>query len=255
MRRPGFSTILSDAWALWRADWSTLTAMAGPFLFLPPLAIHLLLSPALDRALAGIAPDDTAARFQAFSGWVTASLPWLAVAQAVVQFGGLLILLFYLDRGRPAVGVALRTAARTFPVYLLAMILVSLVAFGGLLVLIVGYAYALARLAMVGPVIAAEREGNPFAAIGRSIALTRGSGLVLMGILILLYCANIVVEAPFDQIEEWMTTHAPNPVAAAIVGMAIAAVTAATLLATTLVQVAAYRRFTSTRAALTDTFV
>lgn len=237
--------ILSDAWRLWRADWGALTAIAGPFLFLPPLAIHLLLSPALQTALAPLGPDDTAARVAAFTAWFQASLPWLALAQAVTQFGALAILLFYLDRDRLTVGAALRTALRAFPVYLLAMILVSIISFAGLFLLIVGYAYVLARMAMVGPVIAAEGERNPLAAIGRSLLLTRGSGLVLMGILILLYCANIVAGTPFDQIEDWMAVNAPNPMAQAIVGMAIAALSAATLLATALVQVAAYRRFTT----------
>lgn len=246
--------ILADAWRLWRADWAALTAIAGPFLFLPPLAIHLLLSPALQVALAPLGPEDATARVAAFTAWLQASLPWLALAQAVTQFGVLAILHLYLDRGRLTVGGALRASARAFPVYLLAMILVSIVSFAGLFVLIVGYVYVLARLAMVGPVIAAEGERNPLAAIGRSLMLTRGSGLVLMGILILLYCANIVAVTPFDRIEEWMAVNAPNPLAQAIIGMAIAALSAATLLATALVQVAAYRRFTSGRDTLSDVF-
>ena len=36
------STIYADAWAAWRRDWPVLTAVAGMFVFLPQLALLLL---------------------------------------------------------------------------------------------------------------------------------------------------------------------------------------------------------------------
>jgi len=250
--KPGLSTLVSDAWRLWRADWNILLSMAGPFLFLPPLVVNLLLSPDLDRAMSAIAPNDGAARMEAFSSWMQGALPWLVLAQAVIQFGSLAILTLYLDRDRPAVGEALRTALRRLPLYLLAMILTSIVSFAGLFVLIVGYFYALARLSMTGPVLVAERQANPIAAIGRSLQLTRGSGLILMAIMLFVYGATFFIQAPFEQIQEWMATHAPNPIAEAVVGILVSALSGCSFLAIGLVQVAAYRRFTASSTSYRD---
>jgi len=237
--------LLHDARRLWRADRGVLLAIAGPFLFLPALAVNLLLFPALDRATAGIAPDNGPAQLQAFSAWAEASMPWMLAAQVLIQFGGLTTLLFYLDRDRLTVGGAMRRALRGLPIYLLAMVLVSIFSMAGLLLLVVGVFYLLARLSMVGPVIAAEREANPLAAIARSFALTRGSGIVLTGIFLLAYGATFFAQAPFGQIREWIVVHSPNPITATAVGAVTAALSAACMLALLLVQVAAYRRFTA----------
>jgi magnesium-transporting ATPase (P-type) len=252
--RASLSTIVGDAWQLWRADWRILTALAAPFLFLPPLMINLLLSPTLDLAMSRIAPEDSAARFQIYTAWLQVSLPWMMIAQAVIQFGVLAVLTFYLNRGGATVGDALRGALRGLPIYLVTMILVSIVSFAGLFVLVIGYFYALARLSLAGTVIVAERESNPFAAIGRSVKLTRGSGWILTGVMLMIYGVTIVAQIPLEQIQQWMTVDAPNPVAQTMVGIVIAGISGAQFLAGALVQVAAYRRFTAGGPRFADVF-
>jgi hypothetical protein len=252
--KAGFSTLVNDAWQLWRADWQVLTAIAGPFLFLPPLMINLLLSPALDLAMAKVPPENSAARMQVYSTWIQGAVPWMILAQLLVQFGSLAILTFYLARGGPTVREALRGALRILPLFVLAMIMVSLVSFAGLFLLIIGYVYAMARLSLVGATIVAERETSPFAAIARSLKLTRGSGWTLTGLILLIYGMTFVVQVPIDQVQQWMTVDAPNPVAQTIVGIAVAAISGASFLALVLVQVAAYRRLAADGPRFADVF-
>ena len=240
--RPPSATFLADAWRLFRADWDALTAIVGAFVFVPALAIELLLQPVVTRATNGIDPQDGERFLSAWLTAMTANLPWILAAQMIAQFGSLTIMFFYLDRERSDVGGAMRHALVWLPWYVLAMIAVSFAALPGILLLVIGYFYVLARLAMVGPVMAAERQSGPFVAIARGLKLTRGHGFAMTSAVLLVMLGGYFAQSPFNALDQWMNINAPNPIALAIVDIFGAGFTALAALALTLVQVAAYRR-------------
>ena len=219
------SMLIADAWALWRADRDVLTGVAAVFVFMPVLAVALLLEPGLARAMAAIGPDDSAERFTAWSMWLTQSAPWLVLAQIVANLGTLTMLMLYLDRPRPdlargvppCAGVAAdlfrgdadRVAAcrrSALPRWWSAI------------------STSLARLSLVGPVMVAERVANPFTAIARSFALTRGHGWALTAVTMIVLLGGYIAQSPFGAVDAWMAVHAPNPIARAIVDIAASAI-------------------------------
>jgi hypothetical protein len=239
------STLIADAWKLWRSDRDVLTRIASVFMLLPVLAIALLLKPQLAGTLNALAPDDSAGQLTALGTWMTANLPWLLSVQIAASFGTLTILILYLDRSRPDLRIALRSALGWLTLYFIAMMIVSLLATLGIAALVIGYFFVVARLSLVGPVMIAERQSNPTAAIARSVALTRGHGLALTAVVMIVLLGGYIAQSPLDMIDSWMMVHAPNPIARAMVSIAASAVSALTAIATALVQVSAWRRLSS----------
>lgn len=244
--RPGSFTLIADAWRLWRADWSALTAIAGFFLFLAEFGRRLILMPELQAILARHKPDffvllEVQSKWMVTVNpvWGTSPFPWLLLAAAFTYFGTFVVFAFYLDRERVDVRGALRRGLVWLVPYVAAMIIVSALAGLGLFVLIIGFFYATARLCLVGPVMAAERDMNPLSAIGRSLQLTRGHSLMLTALMIVVWSAGIVAQLPFAVLDEVDVT---GPVTRTIVALAASTVTTAATLAMALVQVAVYRR-------------
>lgn len=236
------TTLIADAFVLWRADRDMLMRVASAFVLLPALAAALFLQPALAKTIEALPPDDTLAPFRATMAWMTANAPWLLLAQIAANFGALTIVMLYLDRPQPDLRGALRQALRYLPAYVVAMLIVSMVASIGLFALVIGYFYVLARLSLIGPAMVVERERNPLAALARSIALTRGHGFALTGVVIIVLLAGHIAQSPFSILDAWIAVHAPNPIARAIVDVAASGITALTAIAAALVQVAAWRR-------------
>jgi hypothetical protein len=225
------STILADAWAGWRRDWPVLTAVAGMFVFLPQLALLLLVPdlPAIS-SVTGTQPNDPSmqAYMAALQEWIGHyGALYLAVIVAGL-YGQFALVAVYLAPGRPAVGEALGAALRLFPRLLLAIFPV--------------FALVLARTLLVGPAILAARPIGAVAAIGRSFALTRGRMLLLASIVLGVVLAQYLAELPFVALDQFMAKHAPNPVARVIVDGFAAGIAALGAVAMALVQVAAWRR-------------
>ena len=246
------TTIYADAWAAWRRDWNVLTAVAGVFVFLPQLAL-LLLVPAMPdtSALTSTDPADPVFRawMETFSTWVGAYGIWYIVVLAALVFGQFALVAVYLASARATVGDALGVALRLVPRFVLAWTIWTLpLALLSPLLLLLPFlimpvvALIGGRMMLVGPAILAARPIGAIAAIGRSFTLTRGHTLLLAGVLLSILLAQFLAVIPFLALDQWISKNAPNPVARSMVDAVTAAVSALATIATALVQVAAWRR-------------
>jgi hypothetical protein len=243
-----FATVLTDAWALFRRDRDLLLRIAAPFLFLPAFALALVVpDPPMPPEGAGSGEAQALAWADQVTAWAGANGGWYALAYAISFFGTSLFYALYLDgqAGRQGLDVAtaMKRSVAQFPRYLLAMILVSLPAGAGLLLYAIPGLYILGRTMLTGPVLFAEAPVGAFAAIRRSLVLTRGSGLPLMGLAAFSYISGWITGQPFMLVDRWMRTSGQeNPVVLALVDAGAAAAAMAAGLAMALIAVSAYRR-------------
>lgn len=242
--------VLADAWAMWRTDRELLFRITAAFFFLPQFAMLLML-PAMPPMV--MTPEMTEADQLALANkimtWASSYGGWYLAGAMVVQAGSLLVLMLYLQRDNPTLGDAIRRSAGLFPRYLLAMILVGMPLGIGLLtlILLLPAFYLLGRLIAVGPVLAGEQPMSVTRSLSRSWALTVGNGFVLAGLASLTILGGAILAAPFTLIDKTLRTDAPNQIAIALADAGAAAVTAMALLATILIQIAAYRRLVANK--------
>lgn len=175
-----YTEIWDDAARMMRANAPLLVAIAGVFLFLPALLAGYLLPP----------PDERS--YGAIVDYYRANWGWLLLANVVNMVGAIAILLLLFDRKGATVGNALVASLTILPAYFAASLLSGLaVGLAGLLLLIPGL-YLFGRLAPVGPIVVAE-ERNPFRALSRSFALTKGHGWAVLGLVLLVAVAGLIV--------------------------------------------------------------
>lgn len=241
------SRALNTAWTMWRTDWDLLLRVAGLFVFLPQFAALLLvpIAPGLPEGDSSEAAVRT--WVEAFTTWFGAYGPWLFAAEVITLFGSLVLLSLYLGTNRPPLGAALAGALRLFPRYLLAALIVSLPVGLFLLpaigfVLVLPALYLFGRLLLTGAVIAAEQPIGAVAALQRSARLTRGNGLVMMGISGMMLFGGQLAAWPFVTAGHALD-GAPlaNPVAAALLDALASAALTAALIAAALLRVTLYR--------------
>ncbi len=241
-----FATILTDAWGLFRRDRDLLLRIAAPFLFLPAFALALVVpDPPMPDPAAGNSEAQALVWADQVTAWAGANGGWYGLAYAISFFGTSLLYALYLDRrdGALDVGAAMKRSATLFPRYLLAMLLVSLPAGAGLLLYAIPGLYILGRTMLTGPALFAEAPLGPVAAIRRSLSLTRGSGLPLMGLAAFSYISGWLIGEPFMMVDRWMRANGQeNPVVLAVVDAGAAAAAMAAGLAMALIAVSAYRR-------------
>lgn len=252
--RPRWVGLFVDAWKLWRADWRLLTAVAGPFLFLPMIVAQMLLAGMPDQ------PDATgeaamAAWQRALTTWFVQSGWGLIPTQLIAVFGQLAIVSLYLSGRRPTVGSALRVALARYPWLIAAGFLIGfpmmmVLALGGAVPLLAPFVVVVAivvaaRLFVLIPVLFAERPIGPMGAIVRTFTLTRGSAFMLSAVVLTILIFGEAVGLPFALVGGWLAKNAPNPVAQAIIDAVLAAIGAASAVASGLAQVVAYRRLSS----------
>ena len=241
---------LGHAWRMAQGDRVILASIAGLFLFLPLFALNLLV-PAMPALAVSEGMSEAQQRLLAevIANWVLAYGHWYGLAGLLAQFGQLAVLTLYLEGGRPTVGEALQRAVRRFLVFLVASVIVGVPLTLGmwLVVLLIPALFLAGRLMLTGPVVAAERPIGPLAAIARSWRLSRGHGMVLAGMAAIPILGGLVA-APLLSLDRWIRlTGGGNPVALVLVDAAAAAVAAASLLAMTLIEIAAYRRLVQPR--------
>ncbi len=240
---------------MWRRDWDVLTAVAGIFVFLPQLAL-LLLVPAMPdtSSLTSTDPNDPAFRtwMEAFGTWVGSYGIWYVVVLASLVFGQFALAAVYLAGTRTTVGTALGVALRLVPRFVLAWTIWTLpLALLSPLLLWLPFlimpviALIGARMMLVGPAILAARPIGAVAAIGRSFRATRGHMLLLAGVLLSILLAQFLAMLPFLALDQWIAKYGSNPVARTIVDAVTAGVSALAVVATALAQVAAWRRLSS----------
>jgi len=239
------AALFGDAWRMFRRDRDVLLPVAGLFIFLPQLAVMLLVPPSPEMPAGSDA--------QAASAWIDAMVNWysahgvpLLAADLAALWGGLTIVVSYLDRTRPDLAGALQTALLLLPRYILATLLETLMVFVGLALFLLPGLYLQGRFLLVGSAIVAERPLGAVASLGRSFALTRGNGLILGVLAAAMLFGGSLLASPFLALGDTLD-RAPiaNPISAALLSAAASAVLAAVALATVLLRVALYRRLTS----------
>ncbi len=205
-----------EASAAISANREVVLALAGVFFLVPGLATALLFP--VPQPTAGMDSKETAA---VIASYYSSILPFMLPLFVFQAAGTLALLTLLTDRSRPTVREAIRSGARGVFPYVLAQLLLG-VAVGliGGLVLAVGSAtglgaltmagiavvgllviYAAIKTSLVGPVIVAEGERNPVAALKRSWLLTKGNSLrvgvfyLLVGLVFLIVTSVIVAVA------------------------------------------------------------
>jgi hypothetical protein len=255
----GFTTAFVDAARLYHRDSALLLPLAGATLFLPQYAL-LLLVPPMSATLPAGAFDGNgpnaagqAAIADAVSAWLASYGGWYVVASLLGLFGALAVMTLYLTREGPTLSGALRRAGALSLRYLLASILIGVVALSILLPGVMARLllaalmplafYILGRTMLAGPAIVGEAPTGAIAAIQRSWALTRGNGWMLGATYAApLFCAQLIGSALLSLVQ----FGGGNPVIGAIVGGLVALVQATAALTLALVEVTLYRRLANT---------
>ncbi|HEX8257583.1 MAG TPA: YciC family protein [Allosphingosinicella sp.] len=179
------SAVWDDTRQMLAANASLVAAVAGVFLFLPTLAFGYFV------------PEPTGGRdgptLEMLMQHMRANWPLLLLVNLIGLIGNLALFILTLDRDDPTVGGAIKAAALLLPVYFLTSFLSGLVIFVGLVLFIVPGLYLMARLAVAGPAIVAERLRNPVDALRRSVAVTKGNGWAILALLLVLILAYFVL--------------------------------------------------------------
>jgi hypothetical protein len=172
-----FSGVWDDTVRLLRANASLFIAVAGVFLFLPSLILGYVAPQPTGGAGS---PDGTALANYFADHW-----EWLLLVNVIGFVGSLALLILALDQSRPTVGGAIRGAFVLLPTYFLTgLFSFALIGFASIFLILPGL-YLFGRLATAGPVIVAENRRNPFDAIGRSFAITKGNGWANLGLILI----------------------------------------------------------------------
>lgn len=228
---------LSDAATLWRTDRDLLLRIAGPFCFLPILAIAYLAT--------GIAVPETATTEQvreSVSAFYSANLIAVVAISLTLEFGTLAILNLYFRRGA-AIGEILRaTALRLLPWVLLGLANGAVMQLGFTLFVLPGL-YVFGRTWMMGAAYAAEPERGLFGAIERGFKLSSNNGwriaLLGFGVAIML-AAPVLALVIFANILTALTGG--TALVQGLLLIPVAAAAAAAYAFFTLVRIATYRR-------------
>ena len=201
-----YNAIWDYTLALLRAHLPLVAAIAGGFIFLPTLLIgHFFPAPA--------GSGDPQSQVNAFFAYYGTTWPWQLLDLIFVMIGTLAVLILLLDRTRPTVGGAIVGALKILPFYLLATFLVgfalgiavivislpisALVLAGAGVVLPVAslvvfllFGYVLfGRISVLASIMAVEHS-MPIGALRRALALTRGHGWGIFGLILVILMAG-----------------------------------------------------------------
>jgi len=188
------------------ANRDVLLALGGVFMLLPAFAVMVFFPmPEL--------PSDPDRLSAVLGEYMQGAFPYLAITRLLELTGLLAMIALIADPGGPTVSQAIATGARHGLAALLAMLTITLMlVFASLLpALLAGalgkgaqlllglplglaiFAYGSARSMTVLPAIVAGRILNPFAAIQRGWAISRGNGWRLAAFLALLMIAFVIL--------------------------------------------------------------
>ncbi|MFL6844301.1 MAG: hypothetical protein ACJ8ER_05410 [Allosphingosinicella sp.] len=173
----------NDTRDLVRAHGSLVATVAGVFIFLPGLLVAYFLPQPHTDDIRQILP--------LISEYFSRNWPWLLLTYVLTMIGSIVILLLVFARDI-SVGGAIAASLAILPFYFLASLLTGLILAPGFLLLVVPGLYLLGRLGPLGQVVVAENRRNPVDAIMRCLALTRGNGWAILGLILLVAVAAIV---------------------------------------------------------------
>ena len=216
---------MNQAWQqsmnLVAANWQLLLVLAGIFLFLPSVALTVMM-PDLFSGFAGMTEPEQ------MEAWMQANWQSFAGAMALAtffQFIGYMAMVALMGAHRPTVGEALKNAIFSLPSMIAAFVIfiVGYIVLVGVLSLVIGLIagglavaglgqggaasivfllmiplfvaqfYLMARLSMTLPALVIEHRLNPFGALSRSWSLTAGNGIRIFVFYALLTIAYFVV--------------------------------------------------------------
>ncbi|AKM06326.1 glycerophosphoryl diester phosphodiesterase membrane domain-containing protein [Pelagerythrobacter marensis] len=232
----------SEATALLGANKELLAVIAGIFIFLPNLALAMLV-PDMMQGPAEVDPENPMATMQAFYAENGIWFFLLAIVQAV----GSLSLIAMLHDRRPTVGEAIRTGLVTLLPYLAAQLIVVLglaivlgvpvglaagvggAALGVIVGLIAAIAliYIMVKVSLVSPEMVLGGTLNPIAALRNSWRLTKGNSLRLFAFYLLLGIGVAVVAMVIGMVSGLFVAMLGQNTAGLLIGGALNGVLAA----------------------------
>lgn len=243
---PTFARLLADAWGVFRREADLILRLAGPFVFLPALAVQLLCDPL--PAIPAQPGDEraVAAWFTLVSAWGEDNALWYVLADVVGMIGLAAIALLLLAPEKPTVGAALTGAARRLGRFVLVTLLVAIPVGLGLWLFVLPGLYFQARLIAALPVLAAEPQRSATRAIARSWRVTTRATWAILGAIVALFLLQWLAVSPLFPLDAWLREPGhDNPFVIALVAVLLASAATAYNLAILLLGVVAYRRFAS----------
>lgn len=208
--RFSYNAVWEDTMELLRRHVPLLTAIAGVFLFLPALLFAVFMPPPVQQG------GDAQRAVQLWLAFYRAAWPWFLV-QGLFSITGTLAMLRLVFARVTTVGDALVHALKLTPFYLLLaiivgfaiavasiLILIPAVLLGpigvalGTILLIVPIFYVVGRIVPAPAVMVAENRRNPFDAIRRTLALTKGHGWAIIGIVLVILIVGMIAVGVAD---------------------------------------------------------
>lgn len=187
-RQFDFGATWSEASALITSNIQILVAVIGVFVVIPQFVLSMVM---------GLPPSDPSADPEAALAAVLAyysdNLIFILIGAVIGIIGTLTVLTIYLDKSRPTVAAAISAAFTMVLSYFLTSVLTALAVGLGMIFLIVPGIYLAIKFICAGPIIVAEKERNPIAAMQRSWALTKGNSLRIFGFVLVLIVVLIVI--------------------------------------------------------------
>jgi len=178
-----YSAAWEDTVRMLRTHGSLIAAIAGVFIFLPAILTGYFLPP----------PEGQGAQMiEAMTVYFKSNLPWFILSRLVEMIGTIAILTLLFQREQVTVGAAIAGAFMLLPFYFLTSMLTGIAVGVGFLLLVAPGLYLIGRLAVAAVVVVAEGRRNPIDALQRSIALTKGHGWAVLGLLIVVALAGFV---------------------------------------------------------------
>lgn len=226
-----YSRTWDDMVALFRSHSELLIAIGGVFLFLPSLFSQLMVpKPAITA--------EGLAALEQYIAHYRANMPLIFLLSIPSALGQAAILALLLDPARPTVGAAILRALALLLSFILLNMLVNLSVMAGLILFVLPGLYMIGRTFAAGPALIAERLPNPLKAFRRGLAVTRGNGWRIFGILLIIVLVGLVLGAAISSVTGVAVSLAASPDAALVVNAFVSAILDA-LIALALVLLAA----------------
>lgn len=189
MNKIDLNLVWDDARAMGRANRDLLTAIAGMFLLLPGIVAGQFsrMPPPLESGA------EPAAAFARLMDYAMLNWPVLLAHSIVTAFGILAMLSLLLRAERLTVAQSLRAALLVLPAYVVAVAVQRVGIMCGLTLFFLPGFYLIGRLALIAPVAAVERPGNPLAVLRRSAELTFGNGWRIFLMLAMVFIAATAI--------------------------------------------------------------
>ena len=180
-----YSAIWDDTAALLKRHAGLAVPLAGVFLFLPALLIG--------RFLPHPMATDAREFVRLMLEYASANWHWLLLQNLLNMAGTLAILFLVFVRSGITVAGAIRAALLLLPAYFLASLLGRIGIGIGLALFILPGLYLFARLVPLAPAMVAEGRGNPIDGLTRALALSRGRGWAILGLIALVFIAGMTL--------------------------------------------------------------